>query len=157
MAAVVPHIVLCVPSIFSLFVNQTDTMLTCSYSAIRTLCSASTSTTLSIKFNQSQAGFRLRMYTFRCLCDTLSRGMVESGTSWEQPGSIKVSWCLLRKKLYKTLTTHRWAAVLVRMLFEQMPYIPRKSLDQLYHKAGKQLFFFDYDVHLSSLPSLNPN
>ena len=74
------------------------------------------------------------------------------------------------EKLYKTVTTHTshtWAAVLVKMLLEQMglqgmarqtPYIPRKSLEGLYHAAGKRLFLFDYDVRLSSLPpSLNPN
>jgi trehalose 6-phosphate synthase/phosphatase len=66
------------------------------------------------------------------------------------------------EKLYKTVTTHTshtWAAVLVKMLLEQMglqgmarqtPYIPRKSLEGLYREAGKRLFLFDYDVRLSS-------
>jgi hypothetical protein len=62
------------------------------------------------------------------------------------------------EKLYKTVTTHTshtWAAILVKMLLEQMglqgmarqtPYIPRKNLEGLYHTAGKRLFLFDYDV-----------
>ena len=70
------------------------------------------------------------------------------------------------EKLYKTVTTHTshtWAAVLVKMLLEQMglqgmarqtPYIPRKNLEGLYHAAGKRLFLFDYDVRLSSSPHL---
>lgn len=61
-------------------------------------------------------------------------------------------------KLYKVVTTHTshsWAAVLVKMLLEQMgiqgmarqtPYIPKDQLEGLYHNAKKRLFLFDYDV-----------
>jgi len=61
-------------------------------------------------------------------------------------------------KLYKVVTTHTshsWAAVLAKMLLEQMgaqgmakqtPYIPKPLLEDLYHKAKKRLFLFDYDV-----------
>lgn len=67
------------------------------------------------------------------------------------------------EKLYKTVTTHTshtWAAVLVKMLLEQMglqgmarqtPYIPRKNLEGLYHQAGKRLFLFDYDGTLAPI------
>jgi trehalose 6-phosphate synthase/phosphatase len=62
------------------------------------------------------------------------------------------------EKLYKVVTTHTshsWAAVLAKMLLEQMgiqglarqtPYIPKDQLEGLYHKAAKRLFLFDYDV-----------
>ena len=56
---------ICVPSISSLLINQTDTMLTCSYSGTRTLCSASTSTTSSTNFDQSWASFS--MMNVQCL------------------------------------------------------------------------------------------
>ncbi|KIK03192.1 glycosyltransferase family 20 protein [Laccaria amethystina LaAM-08-1] len=67
------------------------------------------------------------------------------------------------EKLYKTVTTHTshtWAAILVKMLLEQMglqgmarqtPYIPRKNLEGLYHTAGKRLFLFDYDGTLAPI------
>lgn len=60
--------------------------------------------------------------------------------------------------LYKVVTTHTshsWAAVLVKMLLEQMglqgmarqtPYIPKDQLEGLYKSAKKRLFLFDYDV-----------
>ena len=62
------------------------------------------------------------------------------------------------EKLYKVVTTHTshtWAAVMVKMLLEQMglqgtarqtPYIPKEKLERLYIKARKRLFLFDYDV-----------
>ena len=62
------------------------------------------------------------------------------------------------EKLYKVVTTHTshsWAAVLAKMLLEQMgiqglarqtPYIPKDQLEGLYHGAAKRLFLFDYDV-----------
>ena len=61
-------------------------------------------------------------------------------------------------KLYKVVTTHTsytWAAVLVKQLLGQMglqgmarqtPYIPKDKLQELYVKARKRLFLFDYDV-----------
>ena len=61
-------------------------------------------------------------------------------------------------KLYKVVTTHTshtWAAVLVKMLLGQMglqgmarqtPYIPKGKLEEMYVKAKKRLFLFDYDV-----------
>ena len=63
-------------------------------------------------------------------------------------------------KLYKVVTTHTshtWAAVLVKMLLGQMglqgmarqtPYIPKGKLEEMYVKAKKRLFLFDYDVCL---------
>lgn len=65
---------------------------------------------------------------------------------------------LRHAKLYKVVTTHTshsWAAVLAKMLLEQMgvqgmarqtPYIPKELLEGLYHSAKKRLFLFDYDV-----------
>jgi trehalose 6-phosphate synthase/phosphatase len=62
------------------------------------------------------------------------------------------------EKLYKVVTTHTshsWAAVLCKMLLEQIdkqglarqtPYIPKDQLLNLYNKASKRLFLFDYDV-----------
>lgn len=61
-------------------------------------------------------------------------------------------------KLYKVVTTHTsatWAAMLARMLLEQLghnnlarqtPFIPKGQLERLYLKAKKRLFLFDYDV-----------
>jgi len=79
-----------VPSISSLPVKQTDAMLTRIYSAIKKLCSASTSSTsLTAKTKATHPSpnpervFQLRMYALCCLCHT-SRGTVESGTFWEQ-------------------------------------------------------------------------
>ncbi|RXW23930.1 hypothetical protein EST38_g1929 [Candolleomyces aberdarensis] len=66
-------------------------------------------------------------------------------------------------KLYKVVTTHTshsWAAVLVKMLLEQMgiqglarqtPYIPKDQLEGLYHGAKKRLFLFDYDGTLAPI------
>ena len=60
--------------------------------------------------------------------------------------------------LYKVVTTHTshtWAAVLVKMLLGQLglqsmarqtPYIPKERLRELYVKAKKRLFLFDYDA-----------
>ncbi|KAG2008808.1 trehalose-6-phosphate phosphatase, variant 3 [Coprinopsis cinerea AmutBmut pab1-1] len=67
------------------------------------------------------------------------------------------------EKLYKVVTTHTshsWAAVLAKMLLEQMgmqglarqtPYIPKDQLESLYAKAEKRLFLFDYDGTLSPI------
>ncbi|TEB34046.1 trehalose-6-phosphate phosphatase [Coprinellus micaceus] len=67
------------------------------------------------------------------------------------------------EKLYKVVTTHTshsWAAVLAKMLLEQMgiqglarqtPYIPKDQLEGLYHKAAKRLFLFDYDGTLAPI------
>ena len=78
-----------VPSIFSLPVKQTDTMLTRSHSEIMKLYSTFTSTTSSTaktKADNSSPNpeqvFQLWMYALRCLCHS-SRGTVESGTFWE--------------------------------------------------------------------------
>lgn len=58
-------------------------------------------------------------------------------------------------KVVTTHTSHTWAAVLVKMLLSQIneqntarqtPYIPRDKLKDVYEKAGKRLFLFDYDV-----------
>ena len=58
-------------------------------------------------------------------------------------------------KVVTTYTSHTWAAVLVKMLLGQMglqgmarqtPYIPKERLEDLYRKAKKRLFLFDYDV-----------
>jgi len=62
------------------------------------------------------------------------------------------------QKLLKSVTTHTshsWAAVLVKMLLEQMngqnhakqtPYIPKELLQHRYRSARKRLLLFDYDV-----------
>ncbi|KAF6764435.1 trehalose-6-phosphate phosphatase [Ephemerocybe angulata] len=67
------------------------------------------------------------------------------------------------EKLYKVVTTHTshsWAAVLVKMLLEQMgiqgmarqtPYIPKDQLEGLYRNAKKRLFLFDYDGTLAPI------
>lgn len=67
-------------------------------------------------------------------------------------------------KLYKVVTTHTshtWAAMLGKMLLEQLgrsnlarqtPFIPKGKLEQHYLSAKKRLFLFDYDVR-SSFPS----
>ena len=64
-------------------------------------------------------------------------------------------------KLYKVVTTHTsatWAAMLAKMLLEQLgqnnlarmtPFIPKGQLEKLYLKATKRLFLFDYDVRTS--------
>lgn len=64
-------------------------------------------------------------------------------------------------KLYKVVTTHTsatWAAMLAKMLLEQLghnnlarqtPFIPKGQLERLYLKAKKRLFLFDYDVRIS--------
>ena len=58
-------------------------------------------------------------------------------------------------KVVTTHTSHTWAAVLAKMLLSQInsqntarqtPYIPKDTLKELYDKAGKRLFLFDYDV-----------
>jgi trehalose 6-phosphate synthase/phosphatase len=58
-------------------------------------------------------------------------------------------------KVVTTHTSHTWAAVLVKMLLSQIngqntarqtPYIPRDKLKDVYQKARKRLFLFDYDV-----------
>ncbi|KAJ7119934.1 trehalose 6-phosphate phosphatase [Mycena crocata] len=65
--------------------------------------------------------------------------------------------------LYKVVTTHtshKWAAVLVKMLLGQLggketarrtPYIPKDELEGKYHNAKKRLFFFDYDGTLAPI------
>ncbi|TFK23762.1 trehalose 6-phosphate phosphatase [Coprinopsis marcescibilis] len=70
---------------------------------------------------------------------------------------------LRHEKLYKVVTTHTshtWAAVLTRMLLEQMglqglarqtPYIPKDQLEGLYRGAKKRLFLFDYDGTLAPI------
>ncbi|KAH6908364.1 trehalose-6-phosphate phosphatase [Coprinopsis sp. MPI-PUGE-AT-0042] len=67
------------------------------------------------------------------------------------------------EKLYKVVTTHTshsWAAVLAKMLLEQIgkqglarqtPYIPKDQLLNLYNKASKRLFLFDYDGTLAPI------
>ena len=118
----------CVPSIYSLLVKQTDTMLTCSYSATRKLCSASTSTTSLT--NQSRASFSTtNVHPLLSLPYTVQR----DGRIWHLLGAATFNQGLLtsaEEKVYKTITTHTshtWAAVLVSMLFEQMPYTPRRA------------------------------
>lgn len=61
-------------------------------------------------------------------------------------------------KLYKIVTTqtsHTWAAMLGKMLLEQLgrqnmarqtPFIPKPMLEEHYLSARKRLFLFDYDV-----------
>lgn len=65
-------------------------------------------------------------------------------------------------KVVTTYTSHTWAAVLVKMLLGQMglqgmarqtPYIPKERLEDLYRKAKKRLFLFDYDVCRFFFPS----
>ncbi|KAJ7598894.1 trehalose-6-phosphate phosphatase [Mycena floridula] len=66
-------------------------------------------------------------------------------------------------KLHKVVTTHTshtWAALLVKMLLEQMsgqntarqtPYIPKAMLQDNYRSAKKRLFLFDYDGTLAPI------
>ncbi|OJA12066.1 hypothetical protein AZE42_02193, partial [Rhizopogon vesiculosus] len=63
-------------------------------------------------------------------------------------------------KVVTTHTSHTWAAVLVKMLLSQInaqntarqtPYIPREKLKDVYEKAGKRLFLFDYDGTLTPI------
>ncbi|PSS37445.1 hypothetical protein PHLCEN_2v652 [Hermanssonia centrifuga] len=66
-------------------------------------------------------------------------------------------------KLYKivsTHTSHTWAAMLAKMLIEQLgrqnmarqtPFIPKGQLEQHYLKAKKRLFLFDYDGTLAPI------
>jgi hypothetical protein len=58
-------------------------------------------------------------------------------------------------KLVTTHTSHTWAALLVKMLLEQInsqnqarmtPYISKQLLTDAYQRAKKRLFLFDYDV-----------
>ncbi len=58
-------------------------------------------------------------------------------------------------KIVSTHTSHTWAAMLAKMLIEQLgrqnmarqtPFIPKGQLEQHYLKAKKRLFLFDYDV-----------
>lgn len=63
-------------------------------------------------------------------------------------------------KLYKVVTTHTshtWALMLMKMLLRSgggsgdmkaraTPYLPKDMMEELYGKAKKRLFFFDYDV-----------
>jgi trehalose 6-phosphate synthase/phosphatase len=60
-------------------------------------------------------------------------------------------------KLVTTHTSHTWAALLVKMLLEQIngqnqarmtPYISKQLLTDAYQRAKKRLFLFDYDVRL---------
>ena len=109
---------ICVPSTSSLLVNQTDMMLTCSYSATRTLCSASTSTTLSTNFNQSQASFlTMNVHLLLSLPYTVQR----DGRIRHILGAAALNQGLLMSTEEKALQnphhTHipSWAAVLVRM------------------------------------------
>ena len=65
--------------------------------------------------------------------------------------------------LYKTGTTHTshtWAAMLAKMLLEQLghnnlarqtPFIPKGALEQRYLSATKRLFLFDYDGTLAPI------
>ncbi|KAG1748389.1 trehalose 6-phosphate phosphatase [Suillus paluster] len=63
-------------------------------------------------------------------------------------------------KVVTTHTSHTWAAVLAKMLLSQIngqntarqtPYLPRDTLKDLYDKAGKRLFLFDYDGTLTPI------
>ncbi|KAF5369086.1 hypothetical protein D9758_002906 [Tetrapyrgos nigripes] len=66
-------------------------------------------------------------------------------------------------KLHKVVTTHTshsWAAVLVKMLLNQVggtntarktPYIPKELLQKKYIEAKKRLFLFDYDGTLAPI------
>lgn len=68
-----------------------------------------------------------------------------------------------QEKLYKVVTTHTshtWAAVLVKMLLQQLnskgvakttPFIHAEHLDQHYANSKKRLFFFDYDGTLTPI------
>ncbi|KAI0703424.1 glycosyltransferase family 20 protein [Cytidiella melzeri] len=78
-------------------------------------------------------------------------------------------------KLYKVVTTHTshtWAAMLAKMLLEQLggqnlarqtPFIPKGQLEQHYLSAKKRLFLFDYDgtlapiVKVPSMATPSPN
>ncbi|KAJ6513476.1 hypothetical protein C8R45DRAFT_1154871 [Mycena sanguinolenta] len=64
------------------------------------------------------------------------------------------------QKVVTTHTSHTWAAILVKMLLEQLggkeashrtPYIPRQVLESRYHATKKRLFFFDYDGILAPI------
>ena len=110
--------IICVPSISSLLINQKDTMLTCSYSATRTLCSASTATTLSTNFNQSRASFST---TNVHLSLSLPYTVQMDGKIRLILGAAALNQGLLMSAEEKALQnphhTHilSWAAVLVRM------------------------------------------
>lgn len=58
-------------------------------------------------------------------------------------------------KVVTTHTSHHWAAVLIKMLLSQIgnentahqtPYLDMRLLKNIYYKAKRRLFLFDYDV-----------
>jgi trehalose 6-phosphate synthase/phosphatase len=65
--------------------------------------------------------------------------------------------------LYKTVnthTSHTWAAILVKMLLGQVsaqglarrtPVLPREKMQDMYARARKRLFLFDYDGTLAPI------
>ena len=69
-------------------------------------------------------------------------------------------------KLYQVVTTHTshtWAAMLAKMLLEQLggqnlarrtPFIPKGQLEKHYLSAKKRLFLFDYDGTLAPIVRL---
>lgn len=83
---------------------------------------------------------------------------MNAGLTMSEPEKLK-----RHEKLLKTVTTHTshsWAAVLTKMLLEQIsgdghakqtPYIPRDLLMTRYKAAKKRLFFFDYDGTLTPI------